>query len=166
MEGIREQLVRKPYDSKDRMKTYGVLAASLLLAIIVFFLVTYFMGWVMVIIALIFAGAILYGGYWLTGEFNVEYEYCFSSGELIVDKIVNQRKRKPMCSINLRGAEAFYKEPKRLPDGATVFSAMGEEGETYAIEFNDIKYGKSVLVFTPNEKILEVIRPYLPRVIS
>ncbi len=165
MEGIREQLVKKPYDSSDRMKTYGVLAASLVLAILVFFLITYFLGWVMIVVALIFAGLILFGGYYLTGEFNVEYEYCFSTGELIVDKIINQRRRKPMCSVNLRSAEAFYKNPANLPDGVTTFSALGDEGETYGILFNDPKYGKSLLLFTPDERMLEVIKPYLPRAI-
>ncbi len=165
MEGIREQLVKKAFDSSDRAKTYGVLAGSLLLAIIVFFLITYVMGWAMVVVALIFAGAIMYGGYWLTGEFNVEYEYCFSSGELIVDKVINQRRRKPMCSVNLRSADAFYKEPKKLPDDTTRFSAIGDGGEVYAIEFKDSKYGRSLLLFTPNDKMLEVIKPYLPRII-
>ncbi len=106
MEGIREQLIKKAYDKSDKTKTIGVFVASVVLAIIVLLLILILIP-AGVVIAIIFSGAILYGGYYLTGEFNVEYEYCYSSGELSVDKVINQRRRKPMCSHNLRSAETF-----------------------------------------------------------
>lgn len=164
MEGIREQLVKKPVTGSDKAKTYGVLAAALVFAVIVFMLINIFLGSTMIIVAIIFAGVILWGGYWLTGEFSVEYEYCFSQGELIVDKIINQRRRKPMCSIELRSADSFMRSPKKLPD-VTVINACGDNGEQYAIEYNDSKYGRCVFLFTPDERMLEAIKPYLPRVI-
>jgi len=163
MEGIREQLVKKPVDSQDKLKTVLVLAGSLILAIIVVFLVAVYAS-VMMIVGLIFAGLIMWGGYWLTGEFSVEYEYCYSNGELSVDKIINRRRRKSMCSVDLRHADAFYMNPAKLPD-ATVISAVGELEDVYAISYNDPTYGAAVLVFTPDERMLETIKPYLPRVI-
>ena len=162
MDGIREQLVKKPETRSDRSKTYAVLLAALILAILVVMIVNVVFGATMILIALLIAGGILYGGYWLTGEFYVEYEYCCSGGELTVDKIINRKRRKPMCSVNLRNAERFMKEPFTLPD-ATEISACGDEFEKYAIEYNDSKYGRSVLVFTPDERMLEMIKPYLPR---
>lgn len=164
MEGIREQLVKKPVTGSDRAKTYGVLAAALLVAVIVFMLVNIFLGSTMVIVAIILAGVILWGGYWLTGEFNVEYEYCFSAGELTVDKIINQKRRKPMCSIDLRSADSFTKSPRKLPD-VTVINACGDSGEQYAIEYTDTKYGRCVFLFTPDERMLEAVKPYLPRML-
>ncbi len=164
MEGIREQLVKKPVDSQDKIKTALVLVGSLLLAIIVVLLFNILIGSVMMLVALIFAGLIMWGGYWLTGEFSVEYEYCYSNGELSVDKIINQRRRKSMCSVDLKRADAFYKNPAKLPD-ATVISAVGELEDKYAISYNDPTYGPSVLVFTPDEKMLDAIKPYLPRII-
>lgn len=164
MEGIREQLVKKPVTGSDRAKTYGVLAAALLVAVIVFMLVNIFLGSTMIIVAIILAGVILWGGYWLTGEFNVEYEYCFSAGELTVDKIINQKRRKPMCSIDLRSADSFTKSPRKLPD-VTVINACGDSGEQYAIEYADPKYGRCVFLFTPDERMLEAVKPYLPRML-
>ncbi len=164
MEGIREQLVKKPVTGSDRAKTYGVLAAALLVAVIVFMLVNIFLGSTMIIVAIILAGVILWGGYWLTGEFNVEYEYCFSAGELTVDKIINQKRRKPMCSIDLRSADSFTKSPRKLPD-VTVINACGDSGEQYAIEYTDTKYGRCVFLFTPDERMLEAVKPYLPRML-
>lgn len=162
MEGIREQLVKKPETQSDKVKTYAVLFGALLLAILVVMIVNMVFGATMILIALLVAGGILYGGYWLTGEFNIEYEYCYSGGELTVDKIINQKRRKNMCQVNLRSAERFMKEPFTLPD-VTVINACGDEFEKYAVEYTDPKYGRSVLVFTPDEKMLEMIKPYLPR---
>lgn len=164
MEGIREQLVKKEVTKSDRIKTYAILLAALLLAIVVVMVFNIAFGTTMILIGLLIAGGILYGGYWLTGELSIEYEYCFSAGELTVDKIINQKKRKSMCQVNLRSAESFMKSPKSLPD-LTIINACGEDGEVYAIVYNDEKYGRSVLKFTPDEKMLEMIKPYLPRVI-
>lgn len=164
MEGIREQLVKKPVTKPDKIKTYAILLAALLLAIVVVMVFNILFGTTMILIGLLLSGAILYGGYWLTGELSIEYEYCFSGGELIVDKIINQKKRKSMCQIHLRSAESFIKNPKSFPD-TTEINACGEEYETYGIVYTDEKYGRSILMFTPDEKMLEMIKPYLPRVI-
>lgn len=163
MDGIKEQIVKKPFTSQDKMKTYAVLAAALVLAIIAFEVVTLFLGSSMVIIAGALAGAILVGGYYLTGEFQIEYEYCVSGRELIVDKIINQKRRKSFCSFDLKSVSVFEKEPKH-DYNTTVYDASGE-GEKYALTFKDEHGTENVLIFTPDEKILGSIKPYLPRMI-
>lgn len=164
MEGIREQLVKKAVTNSDKVKTFLLLTGALLLAIVVVLVFNILFGTTMILIGLLLAGGILYGGYWLTGELSIEYEYCFTSGELSVDKIINRKRRKSMCSVTLRSAESFMKNPKSLPE-MTQINACGDDGEVYVIIYNDEKYGKSALRFTPDEKMLEAIKPYLPRVI-
>ena len=44
----------------------------------------------------------------------------------------------------------------------TVISATGE-GDVYTIEYKDEKYGRTLLQFTPDERTIEMISPYLPR---
>lgn len=165
MEGIREQLVKKRPERSDRVKTALVILLTFMITALAFCAVLYFLGLMMIIVASIIAIGICWGGYKLTGEFNTEYEYCFSAGELSVDKVINQRRRKHICCVPLRAADAFYHNPSKLPDNATVISALGEVGDVYGIEYTDAKYGRAILMFTPNEKMLEAIKPYLPRVI-
>lgn len=165
MEGIREQLVKKRAERSDRIKTTLVILLTFIIAAVAFCAVVYFLGLIMIIVASIVAIGICLGGYKLTGEFNIEYEYCFSAGELTVDKVINQRRRKHICCVPLRTADAFYHNPTKLPDNLTVISALGEDGDIYGIEYNDVKYGKAILLFTPNEKMLEAVKPYLPRAI-
>lgn len=165
MEGIREQLVKKRPESSDKVKSTLVLLATLVVAIAVFFVILYYLGIAMIIVAIVLSACILWGGYKLTGEFNTEYEYCFSAGELSVDKVINQRRRKHICSLVLRSADSFYRNPSKLPDNATVISALGEDDDVYGIEYTDAKYGRAILLFTPSDTMLETIKPYLPRAI-
>lgn len=45
---------------------------------------------------------------------------------------------------------------------ATVVSAAGDD-DVYTIEYTDRKLGKTLIHFSPDERTLEMISPYLPR---
>lgn len=163
MDGIREQLVTKPKSSEDTVKKVLILAAAILVAVIAFAAIYIFSGGALAFIAVLAAGLIIWGGWWLTGQLNVEYEYTVVGPEFRVDKIINKSRRKLLCELQLRKAEAFYASEKSV-SGAAEISACGE-GDRYTIEFSDQKLGKAVLIFTPDERTLEIIKPYLPRAI-
>ena len=44
---------------------------------------------------------ILYGAWWLSTKFNVEYEYIVTNEDMDVDKIINKSARKRLASITL-----------------------------------------------------------------
>ena len=161
MEGIREQLVKRPRGRRESVGTAAVLFGALVLASLIFGAIYVFSGGMLAAIAVLLAGLILWGGWWLTGMFNVEYEYAVVGNELSIDKITNKRSRKTLCTVNLRAAEAFYGSEKHLCD-ATEIEACGE-GDRYTVEYSDPARGKTLLIFTPDERTLEMIKPYLPR---
>lgn len=161
MEGIREQLVKRPRGRRESLGTAAVLIAALILASLAFGIIYVLSGGMLAVVAVVVSGGILWGGWWLTGMFSVEYEYVIVGGELSVDKITNKRSRKTLCSVKLRSAEAFYGSEKHLRDASEV-DACGE-GEKYTVEYSDPVHGKTLLIFTPDERTLEMIKPYLPR---
>lgn len=163
MDTIREQLVKKAYSPDDKFKKYAVLAASLLVAILLATLVLLVLGRGFVPIAILFAGLVMWGGYYLSGNFNIEYEYIVAGKEITIDKIIDKRKRKTLCSFELRQADAFYKSKKEASNASVVY-ACGE-GDVYTIEFTDKLLGRCFLQFTPDEKTLQMITKYLPRAI-
>lgn len=55
---------------------------------------------------LILCGAI-YGAYWLISGMSIEYEYILTNGEIDVDKIIAQRKRKRLVTVSAKTFEAF-----------------------------------------------------------
>ena len=161
METVREQLVKKPYKSTDKAMQFFILAMALFIALAVMILASSLLGGIFIIAGLLFAAIVLYGGYYLSGNLNVEYEYCIAGSELSIDKIIDRRKRKTLCTLNLKEAEGFYRGEKGLMDG-TVVSAAGDD-DVYTIEYTDRKLGKTLIHFSPDERTLEMISPYLPR---
>ncbi len=160
METVREQLVKRPAKQSDSLIKYGSWAgAAIIIAIAVFTLLP--LGGMFIIATTLLTMLILWGAYYVSGLVNVEYEYCVAGAEFSVDKIINQSKRKTLCSFNLKSATAFYKTKKELSD-ATVISAESY-GEVYTIEYSDPKYGRTLVYFSPDERTLEMITPYLPR---
>ncbi len=160
METVREQLVKRPAQQSDIFVKYGSWAGAAIL-IAMAFMVLVPLGSLFVVAATLLTMLILWGAYYISGLVNVEYEYCIAGAEFSVDKIINQSKRKTLCSFNLKSATGFYKTKKQISD-ATVISAESY-GEVYTIEYNDPKYGRTIVYFSPDERSLEMITPYLPR---
>lgn len=156
-------MVKKPSDPTDKIKRVMILVGALIAAIILLTLIITVGNVFVTEIGILLAIGIIWGGWWLTGMFNIEYEYIIYGNELQIDKIVNKRSRKTLCTLNLRSAEAFYRSEKAL-NNATEINACGA-GDRYTIEYNDQQHGKTVLIFTPDERTLAMITPYLPRAI-
>ena len=160
METVREQLVKRPAQQSDIFVKYGSWAGAAILIFAAFMLLVP-RGGLFVVAATLLTMLILWGAYYISGLVNVEYEYCIAGAEFSVDKIINQSKRKTLCSFNLKSAVGFYKTTKQISD-ATVISAESY-GDVYTIEYNDPKYGRTIVYFSPDERTLEMITPYLPR---
>lgn len=160
METVREQLVKRPAQQSDIFVKYGSWAGAPILIFAAFMLLVP-LGGLFVVAATLLTMLILWGAYYISGLVNVEYEYCIAGAEFSVDKIINQSKRKTLCSFNLKSAVGFYKTKKQISD-ATVISAESY-GDVYTIEYNDPKYGRTIVYFSPDERTLEMITPYLPR---
>ena len=161
MDGICEQLVKRPVGPEDNAKKIMILAGAVLLGVVAFAVIYLVSGGLLGPIAILAAGAIIWGGWTFSGRLNVEYEYTVVGQELRVDKIYNQKSRKMMVEMQLKNADAFYSGEKHLNDASEI-SACGE-GERYTIEFDDEKYGKTLLYFTPDERTFEAVKRYLPR---
>lgn len=161
MDSIREQLVQRPHSPDENAKKIIIIIA-VTAAMILIVLLALATGNLLITELGIFAAiALPFLGWWLIGRFNVEYEYDIYGSDMRIDKIYNKRSRKTMAEFDLKKAEAFY-DSERVPDDASAVSACGE-GKKYTLIFNHPTLGKTALVFTPDEKTLDVIKPYLPR---
>lgn len=164
MEGIREQLVKKPKTPADAFKKALVRLGSIVVAAAAYIVLGNFVKSFLILeVCLLLLIAFVWSCWVLAGYFNVEYEYTVVGDELQIDKIYNKKSRKPLCSLSLRKADSFYASEKRL-DGVTVIDASGESDKK-TIVYEDQKYGKTALIISPDEKTLEMISRYLPRAI-
>lgn len=116
---------------------------------------------------LIAVGAI-YGAYFLITSMNIEYEYAVTNGELDVDQITAQRKRKRLVSVNCRSVEAFGRYKPAEHQGKTYQTKIlacdnpNNEDVWYAV-IRLQKSGQTLVVFNATERMLEAMKPFLPR---
>ena len=76
------------------------------------------------------------------------------------------RKRKTMCKIQINEIERlenYDTEIKKMRFLKTFIAArdIDSKDENYFAVFNSPAYGRSLLVFTPNEDILNGMKPHL-----
>ena len=117
---------------------------------------------------------LLFTAAWVAAYFlftfqNIEYEYIYSDGDLYVDQITNKRRRKRLLSVHMDDVQmltpcdeahahllrdvAFNRtvdySPEKKAEGRWSLIAASASGD------------RSQLIFTPNERMLEVLKKAL-----
>lgn len=104
---------------------------------------------------------------------NIEYEYQFISGDLDIDVIFSQKKRKRARKFNIRTVEVFapadsdvfkkydhYKAEKAFK--VVDYSSGYADRKKYAFIVSMGENGIAKVIFEPNEKMVDAIRNYIP----
>ena len=166
-----EEIVRKRKTFSDIIKVLGlVLAATIFAAIIFMVVLPMAPQFGSVLFLVIVAG--YYGAYWLATSLNLEYEYSLVSHEIDVDKIMNRKKRKRLTTVDIKKIDAFgYKDSKsheyqKFLADVSVKKIYACEDKTagdcfFVVYFEDSL--KKMLVFSPTDKIVELIEKMAPK---
>lgn len=114
-------------------------------------------------------GAVV-GAYYLSKSLNIEYEYIFTGGELSVDKVIDQQRRKNVLTVDLQSVElvakyesgpmASYRNNQELK--VTDYSSGKDPENAYALVCTGGET-RGIYLFDPNEKMLKMMRNYAPR---
>lgn len=112
-----------------------------------------------------------YATYLVWAYTSVEYEYSFLNGELSVDKIIGQRKRKSIANYDIKEAEIvapFVSDAVVRASGNAIikdYSTRTNNNDVYAMIINNSN-GKFKVVFEPNEKVLEAMYHVRPAIVK
>ncbi|ADH61467.1 conserved hypothetical protein [Thermoanaerobacter mathranii subsp. mathranii str. A3] len=164
MDAFIEKLVKRQKTSKDTLFSIGVVVAALIVVFGVIPLIPIVRNlWIF------FLFLFAYLAYYLIRSRNIEFEYSLTNSELDVDKIIDQKKRKHVISVDCRDFEVmakinsdkFTQDIKTIKNRIEAVSSMSSPDVYFAV-FED-KGLKTVLFFEPNEKMIEVIARYIPR---
>lgn len=166
MDQFAEQLVKKESTSFDELKKVGIIGATVILTV-----VSLYLAFTSIPIAIVLPVGFVYLGIYLFKLSHVEYEYSCTNGELDIDKILGQTKRVNMLTVPVSSFLVYGRaDDCELPEGITAFSATGhslmetdEEEVTYYAEFDHDEHGRCCLFFTPDQKMRDAIKPFLPR---
>lgn len=100
---------------------------------------------------------------------SIEYEYCYLTGDLIIDKVMGKYKRKRCVKVDMnlvevvapKGHEAL-REFENKPCTSKNYTSLMDQGTVYVIYYRkDSELLK--LEFEPNEKIIEGMQLQAPR---
>ncbi len=161
MDNCCEQNVCKVRTKADTVKIVLILAAAALVsAAIVFFSILFGLF----LFALFGIGTTALG-IWLTGNFDIEYEYILVNNEMDIDKIIGKRKRKRLITIDISKASEFEKYPtdSEVERDVTVHASSGLAKDAAYLVTEHSDYGKVMVIFNPNETMREAMERELPR---
>ncbi len=169
MDVFIEQLVTRKSTGKTLLIKVGIIVAGIILLIVLGFL-SMILGEfsIFAIAAMMGVG---YGAWFLLTSQNVEFEYSFTNGEIDIDKIVAQRKRKRMITVVCRQVEAMGKYKAAAHEHTNyktrIFACEDERDEqnTWYVVYNSVNFGKTLVVFNPPEKMLSAMKPFIPKTI-
>lgn len=166
MDTVVEQIVKKAKTGRDTLIKILIIVGLLLIPF-VFYGISIITNTPYFVIAGIFAFAFgVYGAWYFITSLKQEYEYCITNNNLTVDKIIAMRKRKIVLSIDVKTIEVFCKlkefDYKSNKFNKEFFAGdEKDEDNLYACVLTTKKWGKCLLVFSPNEKIIKAMKPYL-----
>ncbi|SDB16223.1 hypothetical protein SAMN02910317_00830 [Ruminococcaceae bacterium FB2012] len=164
MDVFKEQNVLRLSNSNDTAKKILITVAAVCFATGVFVLT---FGSLFMMIGIIIAGGVMYGGYYLVTSMYVEYEYIITNGEVDFDKIIAQRSRKRLCTVKLSTATAFgVADDNADTDNADTYvvaTANDPEMTDYFLRVKHKSLGDTVVFFNPDDEMIELIKQFLPR---
>ena len=165
MGNLVEQTVRKEKDAKYWLNIFLIILAALGLPGILVAL-SFITGVRYLIVAAFFVSLFcIYGVWFFVSSLKVDYEYACLGSVLRFDRIIASRRRKPIVKFDIKSVTDFFpyddhEMGKRKI--AKVYRASAKEfsEENYVAVFRHEARGECAVIFTPNEEMLEAIRPY------
>ena len=170
MDNYYEQIVVKKMSSKKKIMI--VLGFILLIAVIA---VSVLLSAAMPLLTVLALAAFIGLGYMIFYVFSnlkVEYEYTFVGGEIRVERIKNQLRRKKVCCFDVKAVDDIgkYNNPENgqrnveISKHELVLRAERDDldPDTYYVIIHDkIRHKPAILIFNPDQTTLEKLRPFL-----
>ena len=114
----------------------------------------------------------VYGSYYILNGLYVEYEYTVTNSNITVDKVIGKSRRKMIMSVDLKKFNTLAKL-KDVDINSNKYekifraSVTPDGDDVYAAEMHLDKFGGNcLLLFSPNEKTMDAMIPYLKNTIK
>lgn len=112
-----------------------------------------------------------FGIYFVASSRNLEYEYSTTNGDFTIDKIINRKNRKRVCSFDLKAVDAMGKYDAQAMQGKSFERTLkvgkddaGTDAWYVTVRIKDM--GNSLVIFNPNDRMLTAMKPFLPRQVA
>lgn len=161
MDVFIEKLVKRRKNILNLLLAFLIIIGTLGLSFLSLVYVPYLSAFLVV--------GLFYLAYYLITMMNIEYEYAVTNGDLDIDKIINQRKRKRMFSGNCKDFELVarvkskhYTRDIQNCNNILDYSSNSKDADVWFISIR--KEGKhTVILFEPNQQMIDNFRIFIPR---
>lgn len=165
MDTFVEQLVKKNKSIGQLFVIVGIVVLTLLLLAFSVLLLG------INAFSLIIMIGIGYGAWYLLTAQNMEYEYCVTNGDIDIDLIVAQRKRKRIVSVSGKKIESAgrYVPQKwvgRKTDRTVIAAPSDRENNLYYFTYHSKKRGHTLVVFQPDDRVKNSLYGGLSRLVQ
>ncbi len=162
MDSFAEQIVKKNKQVFD----WIIIVAICIAAAVVSFAIWKYVNFLLPMIVLV-----VWGAWWLITNRNLEFEYSITNGEMDVDCIIAQRRRKRLCSITCSKVEEYGKLSTAVLTGKkidhTIMAApTAQDAENFYFIYRSKMHGRTLVIFQPNERIQKAFYTALPRLMQ
>lgn len=166
MDNLIEQVVKRKKNTKYYINILLIILGAILIPVTFIVLALITKRAYLIYIALFSALFCIYGAWLFITGLNIEYEYSSLSGTFRVDKIIAKRNRKNVLKFDVKVIDDIFKysdEEMSKRKFNKVYYVCDEDYSTdnYVATFVSEAKGKCAMVFSPKEKTLQGIRPYL-----
>lgn len=152
MDGIIEYLVKKERTAKDTITVFLIYIVAFVLAALSFMYLKSF--------GVIGAAAVIYGAYYLSSNYDVEFEYCILGKDIRIEKILSRKKRKPVAEIDYENILAITKISNEQALSAyqvqkTIMAAEKQNDKGNYVIITKTNDETSKIYIKPNDKMTE-----------
>ncbi len=160
-----EQVVNKEKDVRYYLNLILIILATIGIPAI-FVMISFLTGvhyWI--IVAFFILLFCIYGAWFFISSLRVDYEYSCLTNTLRFDKIIAKRRRRAIVKFDIKSVTDFFPfddQEMSKHKLSKVFRASAKEfsEDNYVAVFRHEARGECAVIFTPNEKMLEAIKPY------
>lgn len=160
-----EYMVKKKLGTKDILISLGAIILGTVLTFIGFLFTT-----IAPMIPFFVLCAVVYGVYRLITSRMIEFEYSITNGDISIDKIMNRKSRKRLTSFDAKNIEEMGKyteNEQRLKNrrvDKVIFASETDDGkDAWYVIAKSRKTGLTLLVFSPDDRCIEAIKPFMDR---
>lgn len=157
MDIFHEQLV------KIRQTTTVIISKIVIWIMTVIICALSFLAMINISPLFLLAGAgVVYFAYKTTSSFNIEFEYSVTNGIVDIDKIINKSSRKRLFTFECKQIEKIEKFDKSTYV-KSKYHLCTDDMENALLFSVNCDNGNHKIVLSPNEKLMDYIKVFLPR---
>lgn len=161
-----EHMVKKLPTAQSEGRKLLIVLGGIVLVLLPF--IVSFLGINILMISPVVLVGVIWGGRTLLRRESIEFEYIVTNDDLDVDKIMAKSSRKRLISIDchrfdiLAPIDKLTPEYQNVPRTVDASSSIKNPARWFAV-FQAKDGVRTLLIFEPNEKMIETFRRYIPQ---